>query len=58
MYRGHGQMVRSIHEMLLGNMDIYQLKITLMEVRPLIWRRIQVQDTVNLPQLYKVRQLA
>jgi hypothetical protein len=44
--------------MLLGNMDIYQLKITLMEVRPLIWRRIQVQDTVNLPQLHKVRQLA
>jgi hypothetical protein len=43
--------------MLLRNMDIYQLKITLMEVRPLIWRRIQVQDTVNLPQLHKVLQI-
>ena len=50
-------MVRSIHEMLLRNMDIYQLKITLMDVRPLIWRRIQVQDTVNLPQLHKVLQI-
>src|ERR1039458_4015409 len=38
-------------------MDIYQLKITLMDVRPLIWRRIQVQDTVNLPQLHKVIQI-
>jgi hypothetical protein len=50
-------MVRSIHEMLLRNMDIYQLKITLMDLRPLIWRRIQVRDTVNLPQLHKVLQI-
>jgi Plasmid pRiA4b ORF-3-like protein len=50
-------MVRSIDEMLLRNMDIYQLKIILMDVRPLIWRRIQVQDTVNLPQLHKVLQI-
>ncbi len=51
------QMVRSIHEMLLRNMDIYQLKITLMDVCPLIWHRIQVLDTVNLPQLHKVLQI-
>jgi hypothetical protein len=38
-------------------MEIYQLKITLMGVRPLIWRRIQVQDTVNLPQLHKILQI-
>lgn len=50
-------MVRSIHEMPLRNMDIYQLKITLMDARPLIWRRIQVQDTVDLPQLHKVLQI-
>ena len=50
-------MVRSIHEMLLGDMDIYQLKITVMDLRPVIWRRIQVQDTVNLPQLHKVLQI-
>lgn len=43
--------------MLLRNMDIYQLKITLMDVRPLIWRRIQVQDTVDLAQLHKVLQI-
>jgi hypothetical protein len=29
------QMARSIHEMLLRNMDIHQLKITLMDSRPL-----------------------
>jgi hypothetical protein len=40
-----------------NNMEIYQLKITLMEVRPLIWRRIQVQDSVNLAQLHKVLQI-
>jgi hypothetical protein len=43
--------------MLLRNMDIYQLKITLMDLRGLIWRRIQVQDTVNLAQLHKVLQI-
>ena len=57
MYSAHAQMVRSILEMLLRNMGIYQPKITLMDLRGLIWRRIQVQDTVNLAQLHKVLQI-
>jgi hypothetical protein len=32
----NGTLARSIHEMFLHNMDIYQLKITLMDVRSLI----------------------
>jgi hypothetical protein len=40
-----------------NGMEIYQLKITLIDVRPLIWRRIQVQDSVNLAQLHKVLQI-
>ena len=42
-------MVRSIHEMFLHNMHIYQLKITLMDVRSLIWRLLRV-GCENVPQ--------
>ncbi|NJM68696.1 MAG: tyrosine-type recombinase/integrase [Acaryochloris sp. RU_4_1] len=35
---------------------VYQLKITLLGVRPKVWRRIQVQETMTLAQLHSVLQ--
>ena len=39
-------------------MRIYQLKVTLEEVHPPIWRRIQVPGELTLPQLHAVLQIA
>jgi hypothetical protein len=38
--------------------SIYQLKVTLRDSNPAIWRRIQVADTILLPHLHGVLQLA
>jgi hypothetical protein len=37
---------------------IYQLKVTLNEVRPEIWRRLQVRETCSLGQLHHAIQIA
>jgi hypothetical protein len=37
---------------------IYQLKVTLRDSRPPIWRRLLVSDTINLFDLHKIIQLA
>jgi hypothetical protein len=36
--------------------NIYQLKISLKDLRPLIWRRIQVQSGINLAKLHRILQ--
>jgi len=38
--------------------SIYQLKVTLRDSHPAIWRRIQVADTILLPHLHGILQLA
>jgi hypothetical protein len=38
--------------------SIYRLKVTLRDSHPAIWRRIQVADTILLPHLHGVLQLA
>ena len=38
--------------------SIYQLKVTLRDSQPAIWRRIQVADTILLPHLHCILQLA
>lgn len=38
--------------------SIYQLKVTLRDSHPAIWRRIQVADTTLLPHLHGILQLA
>ncbi len=36
--------------------DVYQLKVTLSEVAPSVWRRLQVPDTITLARLHRVLQ--
>ncbi len=36
--------------------DIYQLKITLQDIRPPIWRRVQVSSDVTLAKLHRIIQ--
>lgn len=36
---------------------VYQLKVSLLEIEPPIWRRIQVWEDTKLPQLHKILQL-
>src|SRR4051794_7095918 len=38
--------------------SIHQLKVTLMDTRPPIWRRLQVASTINLRRLHDVIQTA
>jgi len=38
--------------------SIYQLKVTLQGTKPPIWRRILVPDTITLPKLHQVLQIA
>jgi hypothetical protein len=40
------------------NRAVYQLKVTLRNIHPLIWRRIQVWENVTLAQLHRVLQMA
>ncbi|CAG0983952.1 hypothetical protein ANRL3_02317 [Anaerolineae bacterium] len=47
----------SIFQVAIPN-SIYQLKVTLQDSHPAIWRRIQVPDNILLPQLHGVLQLA
>ncbi|MEP0924840.1 plasmid pRiA4b ORF-3 family protein [Leptolyngbya sp. ST-U4] len=37
---------------------VYQLKITLKDAKPPIWRRVQVLNTATLQQLHPIIQLA
>lgn len=37
---------------------VYQLKITLQDVKPPVWRRVQVLDTTTLQQLHHIIQAA
>jgi hypothetical protein len=37
---------------------IYQLKVTLMEVRPPVWRRLQVPSSATLKKLHQILQIA
>jgi hypothetical protein len=39
------------------NRAVYQLNVTLRNIRPLIWRRIQVWDDATLAHLHRVLQL-
>jgi len=41
-----------------GPIPIYQLKVTLEDIKPPIWRRIQVRGDVTLFKLYKILQAA
>jgi hypothetical protein len=37
---------------------VYQLKVTLRDIEPPIWRRLQVLATIKLPQLHRILQLS
>ncbi len=39
------------------NQTVYQLKITLKQIRPPIWRRVQVLGSTSLPQLHEIIQI-
>ncbi|NEP17774.1 MAG: plasmid pRiA4b ORF-3 family protein [Leptolyngbya sp. SIO4C1] len=41
-----------------SDQTIYQLKITLRDIRPPIWRRVQVPNNITLGELHKIIQLA
>ena len=36
---------------------VYQFKVSLNDIAPPIWRRIQVSDDIKLPQLHRILQL-
>jgi len=42
----------------IGAIPIYQLKVTLEDIKPPIWRRIQVSGDVTLFKLHKILQAA
>lgn len=39
-----------------GEKRVYQLKVTLRDIRPPVWRRIQVTNDMNLQQLHQILQ--
>jgi hypothetical protein len=39
-------------------MDCYQIKVTLMQVRPAVWRSVRVPGTITLSQLHRILQIA
>ena len=41
-----------------GNASVYQLKITLQETQPPVWRRLQVPATMRLDRLHRAIQVA
>jgi hypothetical protein len=38
-------------------MDCFQIKVTLMQVRPAVWRILLVPDTITLRQLHRILQI-
>lgn len=40
-----------------STIDIYQLKITLRDSKPPIWRRVQVKSSITLPKLHQLIQI-
>ena len=38
-------------------MDCYQIKVTLMQVRPAVWRTVRVPDSITLSQLHRILQI-
>ena len=40
----------------ITNQTIYQLKITLRDIKPPIWRRVQGQSSITLSQLHLIIQ--
>jgi len=41
-----------------GSRGVYQLKVTLRDIRPPIWRRIEIREDATLTQLHRVLRLA
>ena len=39
-----------------ANKNVYQIKISLKYIKPMIWRRFLVEDSIKLPDLHKVIQ--
>ncbi len=39
-----------------ANKNVYQIKISLKYIKPIIWRRFLVEDSIKLPDLHKVIQ--
>ena len=39
-----------------GNKNVYQIKISLKYIKPIIWRRFVVEDSIKLQELHKVIQ--
>ena len=43
---------------MISKTQIYQLKITLRDSKPPIWRRVLVEDSINLYELHQIIQIA
>lgn len=39
-----------------ANKNVYQIKISLKYIKPMVWRRFLVEDSIKLPDLHQVIQ--